>query len=93
MFYKDKNDIQIIIFGVGSVIVANTKLPDGPPVVYLAEGSSDKIGVDVADLKGKTDTEIGTKVKMVFSNIESIDILIDRLVKAKGMLDAPEDNN
>ncbi len=82
MFFKDDAGCQVVLFGVGRVGVLKFVMPDFAGII-LAEGGKDKIGLKLEDLKGKTQREIGAKVKLAFRDTESVDIMIDSLKKVK----------
>jgi len=90
MFYKDKNGIDTIQLGTGDVMVVDITLENTPfnecAGIAFAECDSGKIGRDIEGTANKMDYEIGVKLKLLFTNSTSIDIVMAKLKKAKKLL-------
>ncbi len=85
MFDKDDDGAQMCLFGDGKVIVASFEIGAGEDFfagVLLAEGIKNKI-VTIDNNQGKDSGEINTKIRLVFEETKSIDVVIDALKRAK----------
>ncbi len=85
MFSKDDDGAQMCLFGDGKVIVANFEIGGGEDFfagVLLAESIKNKI-VTIDNNQGKDSGEINTKIRLVFEEVKSIDVVIDALKRAK----------
>lgn len=88
MFSKDQDGAQMCLFGDGKVIVANFEIGgDGDffAGVLLAEGVKNKI-VTIDNNQNKDSGEIRTKIRLVFEEVKSIDVVIDALKRAKKVI-------
>lgn len=85
MFCKDDDGAQMCLFGDGKVIVANFEMGAGEEFfagVLLAEGIKKKI-VTIDNNQDKDSGEIRTKIRLVFEEAKSINVVIDALKRAK----------
>ncbi len=82
MFFKDDSGCQVVLFGVGNIGVLKFVMPEYAGII-LAEGGKDKIGLKLEDLKGKTQHQIGAKVKLAFRDTKAVDIMIESLKSVK----------
>ncbi len=88
MFSKDQDGAQMCLFGDSKVIVANFEIGAGEEFyagVLLAEGVKNKI-VTIDNNQDKDSGEIRTKIRLVFEETKSIDVLIDALKRAKKVI-------
>lgn len=88
MFFKDQDGAQAVLFGNGKVIVANFEIKGGEDFfagVLLAEGIKNKI-VTIDNNQDKDSGEINIKIRLVFEEVKSIDVVIESLKKAKKAL-------
>jgi len=88
MFFKDQDGAQGVVFGDKKVVVANFQMEDEEGTiagVLLGEGVKNKI-VTMDNNQGKDSGEIRTKIRMVFTEIASIDVVMGALQRAKDVL-------
>lgn len=96
MFYKDEKGIDICQLGTGDISVSELEYPDISPkeVVGIAFGETKKaeIGKIIPNSKGKYDYEFNVKFKLLFTKVESIDIVIEALEKSKRLMEVNQSN-
>ena len=94
MFYKDDNDIDVIQLGNGDVTVCNILFDNysEKDVVGIGfiPGTSGEIGEYKTDLEGQIDREANMKLKLLFTDIKSIDVVISQLILAKSRMLKPK---
>lgn len=87
-FFKDQDGAQGVLFGDDTVIIANFAVEDGDDIyagVVLGEPNNSMI-VTHKDLVGKKTSELNTKIRLCFQDVESVDTLIDALKRVKRMI-------
>lgn len=87
-FFTDQDKAQGVLFGDDKVIIANFALEDGDTLyagVLLGE-PNDSMIVTPKDLGGKKSSELNTKIRLCFEDVQSIDLLIDALKRSKRMI-------
>jgi hypothetical protein len=90
MFYKDKAGIQVCQLGTGDVSVGNIEWQDVPDneCVGIVFGETDKGAIDrrLKHIEGKLDCNARVKLKLLFTKVESIDVIIEKLKIAKNLM-------
>lgn len=90
MFFKDKAGIHVCQLGTGDVSVSNIEWGNIDPqeCVGVAFGEISKGEIDrrIKDIEGKRDCDVGIKFKLLFTKPESIDVVIEKLKKAKDLI-------
>jgi len=81
---KDENGIPVILVGDGRTIIGELIHPDYSGIC-LSMGAG-AVGEFHPEVEGKEDHEIGVFFKIVTSNPDSLQVLIDRLEGAKKRL-------
>lgn len=88
IFEADK--VKVVQFGSGTVqIMPSIIKDDGEIYGTLSFGELDEpvpIGQDIPVDGIKTDTDLGAQVRMVFTKIESLDVVIEDLQKVRVMM-------
>ena len=97
MFFKDDNGIQVCQMGDGDVIVSEIKLTKASPkeCVGICFGKTElgEINRILHEYKDKKDYEAGIKVKLLFTDVKSIDVVISKLNEAKESMNGMEGND
>ncbi len=87
MFYKDNAGIPVCQLGAGDVSVGNVEWNGIEPQecvgVVFGETAKGKVNRRLEHIEGKRDCDVGVKFKLLFTRPESIDVVIDKLEKAK----------
>ena len=87
MFYKDDNNIDIIQLGNGDVTLCNVLFEthsDSDVVgIGFIPGDPGAIGEYKTNIGGQKDHEASMKLKLLFTNSRSIDVVISQLLEAK----------
>ena len=84
MIFESKG-VTVVQFGHGSVLVMPGAIKEDKHGA-LSLGVLDppqEIGWEKDNAIGKTDKELGAKIRLVFTNIEGLDVLIEDLQKVK----------
>ena len=91
MIFKDEHGINVVQFGTGDVLVAAGTLKSEEPKevvsVSFCQKDSGEIGVKYPELSGKFDCDINGHTRFVFTKVESIQVVIEELEKAKEMME------
>ena len=91
MFFEDKNGILACQLGNGDVMVSEAELKDISPrecvSVVFGECNKGEIDRELPEFKDKADYEAGVKFKLLFTNPKSIDVVVNALQKAKGLME------
>ena len=85
MFFFDDNGIMTVQLGMGDVMVSDVRgkgHDECTGIVFGEKGKGD-IGEAIPDLVGKYDYEAATKIKILFTDTKSIDVVIEKLENAK----------
>ncbi len=87
MFFKDDDGAQGVLFGEGKIVVANFEMI-GAGITYAGVllGEVKEEESSIIKLQGKNSEEINTKIRLVFQETKSIDLLIESLKKAKRVI-------
>lgn len=83
--------ITVVFFGFGSVDVMTSERNSSNPMPSMSFAALDEpvdIGRSLPDRNGKTDIELGAKVRMMFAKPESIDVVIEGLERLKKSMEA-----
>lgn len=87
MFFKDDNGIDVIQMGTGDVMVTTVDFKDISTNerggIAFAPCKAGKIDRPLPEFTGKIDYEAGVKLKILFSDIKAIDVVINQLELAK----------
>jgi len=86
---KDDENVRVLEFGSGDIIVAPAMLDDKlNSVIFVQDTICREIGsVNTHGVIGKSHRELDTKVVMHFSNIESLDVVITALKEVRKYFD------
>lgn len=80
---KKVDNRTLVIFGTGDIMISNA-ICEQDEVVILSQDEPGPIGFrDRPELVGKSSTELDQPIELIFTNTESIDVLIDALQEAK----------
>ncbi len=88
MFFKDDDGAQGVLFGEGKIFVGNFEMIKANITyagVLLGEVIEEKES-PIIQPKGKNSKKINPKIRLVFQEIKSIDLLIESLKKAKRVI-------
>lgn len=88
MFFTDDDGAQGVLFGEGKVVVANFEMVNTDITyagVLLGEVKEEEKST-IIQLQGKNSEEINTKIRLVFQETKSIDLVIESLKKAKRVI-------
>lgn len=85
MYFQDEKGINTFQFGDGDIMVVTIEYPNGEYIgVGFGECDKGEIGRKVkVDIEGKKDYEAGVQLKLLFNNAESVDVVLERLIKIK----------
>ncbi len=90
MFFTDKNGIQVCQLGTGDVMVSEAELEgiSAKECVSVVFGATEKGKIDryLPQYKNKKDHEAGVKIKLLFTNPKSIDVVTNALQQAKKLM-------
>lgn len=83
MIYDD-GDVRVLDFGTGDIGVGTASMEYArfEDMIVFFPTPEGTIGRSHSN-KGKTDEEVGTRVKFIFKKVESIDVLLRQLQKIK----------
>ncbi len=87
-FFTDQDKAQGVLFGDDKVIIGNFLVEDGDTIyagVLLGEPTQSMI-VTPKDMAGSNSNEMNTKIRLCFSDVKSVDTLIDALKRTKRMI-------
>lgn len=90
MFYKDDNNIQVCQLGIGDVLVGNIEYKDIAPEecsgIVFGEIKRGEINRKLPELAGKRDCDANVKFKLLFTDVKSIDVVINALIETKRLM-------
>ena len=84
MFFKDDENVQVVQFGTGDVLIVPGLLDlpnETVGAISFCPQEEREIGEEVRFDECKIDTMLGVKLRFVFTSKESISVLIDQLGK------------
>ena len=87
MFYKDGKGIEVCQLGKGDILVSDVYLEGIRPKdcvgVVFGEVEEGEINRELPEFKNKMDHEANVRFKLLFTNPNSIDVVVNALQAAK----------
>lgn len=85
--FSQLTDVTILEFGTGDILVSEGHGIENDYTAVMFKNQEPKgIGVEDDTWRGKTSDELQPDVIMIFTNPNSIDVIVDKLQKAKERL-------
>jgi len=82
---KDDDNIRVLEFGIGDIIIAPAMVDDKlNSVIFVQDNVCHEVGrVNIHGVIGKSHRELDTRVAMHFNSSESLDVVIRALEEVK----------
>ncbi len=94
MFFKDNDGAQAVLFGQDKkIVLGHFETPPSGETQYAGLIIGKVEEGNIVDMEGQTTKDFNPKIRLVFENIEDVNIVIDYLKRIKKSLGHAEIDN